>query len=327
MGLCGGSTNEASFKTYPPAILFQPKPLMSTIIVKKGNVSVKEEGLRSFLWSRKCLVLREQTLSFHKTDTSDQASALLFLKELEKVERVDLKPCCLELATKEKSYYLSFGSDEELYSWMDEIYLRSPLGISTPTNFSHNVHVGFDQSSGAFTGLPNEWKALLQSSKITQEEMTKNPQAVLDVLEFYSENFVTKPQERPPARTVARKDLDAVQSAATRSNSQPNVLPSARKQPSRRKEPTESSNLRPVNSNVDVRVNQSKKDMQQALPKIPTPQIEKAHVRDRTSSATARPTVPQPVPKSPQPPRRKVKDPRLSNLSENQIMDKLSIFI
>ena len=100
-----------------------PFPKMSSIIVKKGTVSVKEEGLRSFLWSKKCLVLREQTLSFHKSDTSDQASALLFLKELEKVERVDLKPCCLELATRERSYYLSFKDDEELYSWMDEIYL------------------------------------------------------------------------------------------------------------------------------------------------------------------------------------------------------------
>ena len=203
------------------------------------------------------LVLREQTLSFHKSDNADQASALLFLKELEKVERVDLKPCCLELATKERSYYLSFKDDQELYSWMDEIYLRSPLGISTPTNFSHNVHVGFDQNSGAFTGLPNEWKALLQSSKITQEEMTRNPQAVLDVLEFYSENFVSKPTMMEPKAvrtTVQRRETN--DGTAGRSNSQPNQLPSTRKPSRTRKEPhmREGSNLRPAHSNMDVKV-------------------------------------------------------------------------
>ena len=69
---------------------------------------------------------------------------------------------------------------------MDEIYLRSPLGISTPTNFSHNCHVGYNATNGTFTGLPEEWKILLNGSKITKEDMTKNPQAVLDVLEFYT---------------------------------------------------------------------------------------------------------------------------------------------
>lgn len=70
------------------------------------------------------------------------------------------------------------------------------MGISTPTNFSHNVHVGFDPNSGIFTGLPKDWKNLLQSSKITQEEMAKNPQAVLDVLEFYTENLAKKEAQK-----------------------------------------------------------------------------------------------------------------------------------
>lgn len=63
------------------------------------------------------------------------------------------------------------------------------MGISNPTNFVHKVHVGFDSDSGAFTGLPREWKSLLESSNISKEEMSKNPQAVLDVLEFYTETM------------------------------------------------------------------------------------------------------------------------------------------
>ena len=43
---------------------------MSSFVVKRGNASVKEEGLRAFLWPKRWLVLREQTLSFHKNEAS-----------------------------------------------------------------------------------------------------------------------------------------------------------------------------------------------------------------------------------------------------------------
>jgi len=79
-------------------------------------------------------------------------------------------------------------SDEELYGWMDDLYNRSPLmGVSSPTDFVHQVHVGFDPISGAFTGLPDQWTRLLTTSAITKEDYAKNPQAVLDVLEFYTD--------------------------------------------------------------------------------------------------------------------------------------------
>lgn len=36
-------------------------------------------------------------------------------------------------------------------------------------------------------GLPDQWNALLKGSKITAEDAAKNPQAVLEALEFYTE--------------------------------------------------------------------------------------------------------------------------------------------
>ncbi|KAJ3319664.1 Protein kinase [Boothiomyces sp. JEL0866] len=165
---------------------------MNSFVVRQGYVKVKEEGLRSFLWTKRWIVLKEHILTVYKNETSQSPLILIFLKELEKVERIDLQPYCLELVTRDKTYYFALKSDEELYSWQDDIYNRSPLGSSV-TNFSHNVHVGFDSTNGGFTGLPTEWKALLQTSNITQEEMTMNPQAVFDVLEFYSENFMASP--------------------------------------------------------------------------------------------------------------------------------------
>jgi hypothetical protein len=114
--------------------------------------------------------------------------ALIFLKEIINVSRTDLKPYCIEIETKEKTYFLQLKNDEELYGWMDDVYSRSPLmGVSSPTNFVHQVHVGFDPISGAFTGLPEQWTRLLTTSAITKEDYAKNPQAVLDVLEFYTD--------------------------------------------------------------------------------------------------------------------------------------------
>lgn len=43
-------------------------------IVRKGTVSVKEDGFTSFLWRPKWLVLREHTLSFHKNEARVNAS-------------------------------------------------------------------------------------------------------------------------------------------------------------------------------------------------------------------------------------------------------------
>lgn len=37
-----------------------------------------------------------------------------------------------------------------------------------------------------FKGMPNEWARLLKQSEISKEQQLKNPQAVLDILGFYT---------------------------------------------------------------------------------------------------------------------------------------------
>ncbi|KAL9537551.1 hypothetical protein MBANPS3_011678 [Mucor bainieri] len=166
-----------------------------TEIIKDGYLSVKEDGLRAWIWSKRFCVLRDQALTFHRNEQSGQCVALIFLKEITSVTRTDLKPYCFEVATKDKTYYIACKSDKDVYSWMDEIYTRSTVGASGPTNFVHEVHVGFDPNTGAFTGLPDQWTKLLKGSAITAEDAAKNPQAVLDVLEFYTEQTKREAEE------------------------------------------------------------------------------------------------------------------------------------
>ncbi|KAM6448723.1 serine/threonine-protein kinase PAK 1 isoform 2-T4 [Liasis olivaceus] len=67
--------------------------------------------------------------------------------------------------------------------------------ISLPSDFEHTIHVGFDAVTGEFTGMPEQWARLLQTSNITKLEQKKNPQAVLDVLEFYNSKKTSNSQK------------------------------------------------------------------------------------------------------------------------------------
>ncbi|KAI8341619.1 kinase-like domain-containing protein [Choanephora cucurbitarum] len=61
------------------------------------------------------------------------------------------------------------------------------MSISSPYNTRHLTHVGFDEKTGKFTGLPKEWQILLKTSGITQVEQEQNPQAVIDAIKFYQQ--------------------------------------------------------------------------------------------------------------------------------------------
>ncbi|XP_075236911.1 serine/threonine-protein kinase PAK 3-like protein isoform X2 [Lycorma delicatula] len=81
--------------------------------------------------------------------------------------------------------------------------------ISYPTNFEHTVHVGFDAVTGEFTGMPEAWARLLMSSNISKQEQKKNPQAVLDVLNWfdYSSKEVKGSKYMTTTKMVATVEL------------------------------------------------------------------------------------------------------------------------
>ena len=75
--------------------------------------------------------------------------------------------------------------------------------ISSPSNFEHTIHIGFDAHTGEFTGMPESWARLLQNSNISKTEQKKNPQAVLDVLNYYDSS--AKDQEASKYMTSISK--------------------------------------------------------------------------------------------------------------------------
>lgn len=216
----------------------------SSMHLKKrtGWVSYKDDGLLSFLWQKRYMVLNDSYLALYKNDkVADDPVLQIPLTSIVSVSRNQLKQNCFEIVRSNerlssssssmmstgsggsgsagdsgsrKSIYISPKTEQELHSWLDAIFAKCPLlsGVSSPTNFTHKVHVGFDPETGSFVGMPSNWEKLLKHSRITGEDWNNDSAAVIQVLQFYQEyngisgtastNSSNTAGQRPPLNTV-----------------------------------------------------------------------------------------------------------------------------
>ncbi|KFV05798.1 Serine/threonine-protein kinase PAK 1 [Tauraco erythrolophus] len=98
--------------------------------------------------------------------------------------------------------------------------------ISLPSDFEHTIHVGFDAVTGEFTGMPEQWARLLQTSNITKSEQKKNPQAVLDVLEFYNSKKISNSQKYMSFTDKLTEDYNSSNTLNVKSVSETPAVPS-----------------------------------------------------------------------------------------------------
>uniref|UniRef100_A0A8C6XUM2 non-specific serine/threonine protein kinase n=1 Tax=Naja naja TaxID=35670 RepID=A0A8C6XUM2_NAJNA len=103
--------------------------------------------------------------------------------------------------------------------------------ISLPSDFEHTIHVGFDAVTGEFTGIPEQWARLLQTSNITKLEQKKNPQAVLDVLKFYdsketvnNQKYMSFTSGEPPLAPPVSEEEDEEDEEEEDDNEPPPVI-------------------------------------------------------------------------------------------------------
>jgi len=176
-------------------------------IIKEGYVRCKEDKFLAG-WNERFLILREFRLDFMKSENGKLIQSIQ-LNTVTGVTRSETTRMAFEITrvanpkdnagkiilsrdVPTRTMTCEVRNDDEIYDWIDKIYERCPGmgGVSNPTNFSHRIHVGFDQRTGGFVGLPQEWEKLLNASAITKEDYKKNPQAVIEVLEFYSEQKI-----------------------------------------------------------------------------------------------------------------------------------------
>lgn len=180
---------------------------------KVGTVSYKDDGVFSFLWQKRFLILNDSYLSLYKNEKhQDDPLLTISLTSIVSVSRNQLKQNCFEIVRTTDNYnnnntnsnnnygsnsdshskkviYIATKTEQDLHSWLDSIFARCPLlsGVSSPTNFTHKVHVGFDPETGSFVGMPTNWEKLLKHSRITGEDWNNDSAAVIQVLQFYQE--------------------------------------------------------------------------------------------------------------------------------------------
>ncbi|CAB4253552.1 similar to Saccharomyces cerevisiae YOL113W SKM1 Member of the PAK family of serine/threonine protein kinases with similarity to Ste20p and Cla4p [Maudiozyma barnettii] len=223
---------------------------LSTVRRKTGWVSYKDDGLLSFLWQKRFLVLNDSYLALYKNDKSqDDPSLLISLTSIVSVSRTQLKQNCFELVrssernsftnssnnslsssnsssdSSKKAIYVAAKTEHELHNWLDAIFAKCPLlgGVSSPTNFTHKVHVGFDPETGSFVGMPTNWEKLLKHSRITGEDWNNDSAAVIQVLQFYQEYNGINPNNNN-ATTKANVGIKgSIPSKPQQTKSQPSV--------------------------------------------------------------------------------------------------------
>ncbi|KAM3528089.1 hypothetical protein MY4038_006047 [Beauveria bassiana] len=168
---------------------------------QEGWVTVREGGFMQS-WKQRFMTLRSEWVDFAKAEDG-KTLYTLFLNEIVAIGRAETGVPTMEISRRIEGSSTSPGekegplkilhirpkSEQELYTWIDFIHMACPGlgGVSNPTNFFHEVHVGFDAATEQFVGLPQEWVQLLSASAITREDYARNPQAVIEAVDFYAD--------------------------------------------------------------------------------------------------------------------------------------------
>ncbi|KAI8598585.1 kinase-like domain-containing protein [Dissophora ornata] len=95
-------------------------------------------------------------------------------------------PCPAVPGSTELTHTGALG--RSLLSLPDLLSSDKKMEISSPYNPVHLTHVGYNLDTGEFTGLPKEWQQLLQESGISKQDQAANPQAVIDIIGFYTDS-------------------------------------------------------------------------------------------------------------------------------------------
>ncbi|KAL6062574.1 signal transducing kinase of the PAK [Balamuthia mandrillaris] len=183
---------------------------------KKGFLSKQGHIMKN--WKVRYFVLKGNVLYYFKSTADAAPKGVIRLRGAKLSKTVPpsiVKPLRFGLmsTTDNKIFYLEAFDAIEYKAWYDALKQASrvednplvedalnsiligehlfPLDaydVGMPYDIKHKTHISYDSDKGCFKGLPEAWKEILQESGISKEEISQNPQDVLDVLDF-SESF------------------------------------------------------------------------------------------------------------------------------------------
>ncbi|CDO73328.1 hypothetical protein BN946_scf185008.g91 [Trametes cinnabarina] len=134
-------------------------------------------------------VLSPQDVPYYPDQIDSQPQAPQYLDYQPPLPPLPATPSTISAAGSRSRSGTTTKSKKGMFTFVSDFLNSSKRPeISTPYDPVHLTHVGFNTSTGEFTGLPKEWQQLLQESGISKEQQEKNPQAVMEIVKFYQEN-------------------------------------------------------------------------------------------------------------------------------------------
>eukprot|EP01129_Flabellula_baltica_P002228 TRINITY_DN12062_c0_g1_i1.p1 TRINITY_DN12062_c0_g1~~TRINITY_DN12062_c0_g1_i1.p1 ORF type:complete len:482 (+),score=91.02 TRINITY_DN12062_c0_g1_i1:105-1550(+) len=139
-------------------------------------------------WKKRWFILKGDHIWYFKSSGDNKPKGDIDLENAfvsTSVSRVGNKPYCFELTcTTGKVFLIQAESKDEMDKWIEAIEKGKQFSeVGIPFNVDQPLHVDFDPEKG-FTGLPEEWNAILSSSGLSNAEVAQNSDAVLDGLKF-----------------------------------------------------------------------------------------------------------------------------------------------
>eukprot|EP00123_Amoebidium_parasiticum_P012475 comp21379_c0_seq1/m.29405 comp21379_c0_seq1/g.29405 ORF comp21379_c0_seq1/g.29405 comp21379_c0_seq1/m.29405 type:complete len:572 (-) comp21379_c0_seq1:467-2182(-) len=174
-----------------------------------GKLKVDGGGLMDKIatsWKKCSFVLLDGAISVKDKDVPDGKISEINLKGA-MVEHVVLgwgKKHCLQIKTADDHlHHITFDTPATVDLWVDKIMQKlgslqrrqQPKRVPS-NNPPQETVVKYDVNQKEFKNMPKEWSLLLENSKITKDDQDQDPQAVLDVLEFYHKQSVMLDDEQ-----------------------------------------------------------------------------------------------------------------------------------
>eukprot|EP01097_Dermamoeba_algensis_P002055 TRINITY_DN1819_c0_g1_i1.p1 TRINITY_DN1819_c0_g1~~TRINITY_DN1819_c0_g1_i1.p1 ORF type:complete len:481 (+),score=95.68 TRINITY_DN1819_c0_g1_i1:68-1510(+) len=175
------------------------RPDKSGLLTKQGHIRKN--------WKVRWFVLQKDKLFYFKSKLDARPIDFVPLKGCDVQESNKTgKNFCFQLTSTEanKVFYIQCSNKGELDEWITALNKASGVDdlISAPFNIKHDVHVDFNSATG-FVGLPPEWESRLKGSGLSKEEIVKNSEDVLKILEFTFEN---EKHEHKPSKSPLPED-------------------------------------------------------------------------------------------------------------------------
>ncbi|KAF8605895.1 Pkinase-domain-containing protein [Ceratobasidium sp. AG-I] len=124
---------------------------------------------------------------YYESNDSAPSEMMMSPKEMPMATSA-VTPSPSAFGTRSRSGTSTAKGKKGMFSFMDGfLNAQKKPEISTPYDPVHLTHVGFNSSTGEFTGLPKEWQQLLSDSGISRLEQERNPETVMEVMKFYQE--------------------------------------------------------------------------------------------------------------------------------------------